>query len=138
MLKVPPALKEPSRYLAVGALCAVLNNVILICGDAAGLHYSVCILLTFVLVLPASYLVHAWWTFRVPSSWAAFRRFLGGSVSSLIVASLAVGALRGRLAMPMIIAAPLATVVMTLYNFVMAKWALTRGRRTFDAVTTGF
>jgi putative flippase GtrA len=128
VLTIPPSLREPSRYLVVGAFCALLNNAILVGGDAAGLHYAICILLTFVLVLPASYLVHAWWTFRVRATWAAFGRFIGGSISSLAVASFAVWLFKGALGLPMLIAAPLATVAMTIYNYLMARWAVTRGR----------
>jgi putative flippase GtrA len=124
VLKLPSAFHEPSRYVVVGGLCAVLNNVILIGGDLAGLHYAVSILLTFVLVLPAAYLAHALWTFRTPASWQAFGRFIGGSVSSLVVASFAVWLFRGVLQLPMFISAPLATVVMTIYNYAMAKWAV--------------
>lgn len=124
MLKLRTFLREPSRYLGVGALCALLNNVILIVGDAAGLHYALSILLTFVLVLPASFLAHAWWTFRVPPSWQTFARFLGGSVSSLVAASLTLWLFRGVLDLPMVIAAPFATVAMTTYNYAMAKWAV--------------
>lgn len=128
VLKLPSALHQPSRYLVVGGLCALLNNVILIGGDFAGLHYAVSILLTFVLVLPAAYMAHALWTFRSPMSWQAFGRFIGGSVSSLIVASFAVWLFRGALQLPMLVAAPLATVAMTIYNYVMAKWAISHRR----------
>lgn len=124
VLKLPTLLREPSRYLVIGAACALLNNIILIGGDAIGLHYAVSILMTFVLVLPASYVAHAWWTFRVSTSWSAFGRFIGGSISSLIVASFAVWLFRGELGLPMLLAAPLATVTMTIYNYVMAKWAV--------------
>lgn len=116
--------RESGRYLVIGAVCAVLNNVILIGGDAAGLHYAACVLLTFVLVLPASYLAHACWTFDVPLSWIAFGRFVAGSIASLFVASFAVWTFRGLLLMPMAVAAPLATVAMTAYNFVMTRWAV--------------
>jgi putative flippase GtrA len=122
---------EPSRYLVIGAVCAVLNNLILIGGDAAGLHYAVSILLTFTLVLPASYLAHARWTFDVALSWAAFCRFILGSVASLFVASFTIWAFHGLLMLPMTMAAPLATVTMTAYNYVMTRWAVRRRRPSF-------
>lgn len=115
-----------ARYLVVGAACALANNAILIGGDAAGLHYTVCILLTFIFVLPLSYLIHAHWSFRAPISWLAFGSFAGGSIVSLFVASAAVGLYRGALEMPMILAGPLATVTMTIYNYLMTRWAVTR------------
>lgn len=55
-----------------------------------------------------------------------FGRFLLGSLSSLLMAGIAVGALCGLLRLPMIVAAPLATLAMTVYNFAMTRWAITR------------
>lgn len=112
------------RYLVVGGTCAVVNNAVLIGGDAAGLHYAVCVLLTFVFVLPLSYVIHTRWTFRTLLSWAGFGRFVGGSFVSLVVAGAAVALYRGLLGMPMVLSGPFATVTMTLYNYVMTRWAV--------------
>lgn len=116
----------PARYLLVGGLCAILNNIILIAGDAAGLHYSASVLLTFVLVLPLSYLAHALWSFTVPASWRAFAHYAAASLSGLAVAAMTVGLLREGLQLPMIAAAPLATLAMTLYNYLATRWAVHR------------
>jgi putative flippase GtrA len=118
---------RPARYLAVGAICAVMNNIILIAGDAAGLHYWSAVLLTFVLVVPPSYVAHASWVFGVRASWHAFGRYVAGTLSSLVVAALAVGLLRGALLLPMVVAAPIATLAMVLYNYLMTRWAVYRG-----------
>ncbi len=112
------------RYLAAGIGFAALNNVLLIGGDWSGLHYGACIALTFVVSVPLSYLVHARWTFRTSHGWTGFARYLGGSVSSLVIAAFAVWFFRGLLGLPMLAAAPLATVVMTVYNYIMARWAV--------------
>ncbi len=122
--------KAPARYLVVGGTCAVLNNVILIAGDAAGLQYVVSVLLTFLFVLPISYLAHALWSFTVPASWSGFVHYVAASVSSLAVACVTVGILRGGLMLPMVAAAPLATIAMTLYNYLMTRWAVHRGGQT--------
>jgi len=120
--------RELRRYVLVGGLCALISNLILIVGDAAGLHYTVSIILLFIVVLPISYLAHACWTFDVELSWVAFGRFVLGSLSSFLVGSIVVAGLRGGLMLPMIVAAPLCTVAMTVYNFAMTKWAVTRER----------
>lgn len=135
-MKLPRLFHEPSRYLVVGAACAVVTNAILIGGDAAGLNYMVLNVIAFVLVLPASYLAHAWWTFEVRASWSAFCRFIGATISSLLVATIALWAFRGAMGLPMFIAAPAVTVAMTLYNFVVAKWAMLQspnGRSIFQS-----
>lgn len=118
--------REPSRYLVIGAVCALLNNLILIGGDATGLHYAMSIMLTFVIVLPASYLAHACWTFDIALSWTAFGRFIIGSVSSLFVASFAIWLFFALLDLPMVVSAPSATIAMTAYNFAMTRWAIRR------------
>jgi putative flippase GtrA len=118
--------RTSARYLVVGVVCAAANNVIMIAGDAAGMHYWVAVLLTF-LIVPPSYVAHALWVFRVRKSWAAFAHYVAGTISSFGVMVLAVGLLRGVLMLPMIAAAPIATVAMVLYNYLMTRWAVYRG-----------
>lgn len=116
-----------ARYLVVGSICAVANNIILIASDAAGLHYWTAVLLTFVLMVPPSYVVHALWVFKVPASWTAFGHYVAGTLSSLVVAALMIGLLRGVAMLPMVAAAPIATLAMVLYNYLMTRWAVYRG-----------
>lgn len=115
-----------ARYLSVGAACALAHNVILVSGDAVGLHYSLCILLSNLLVLPPAYLVHANWTFGAKPSWPRFGSYIIGSLLGLIVSAVAVWIYRGFLQLPMLAAAPLSTVTMVIYNFVMTRWAVHR------------
>lgn len=118
--------RTSARYLAVGAICAAANNVIMIAGDAAGMHYWAAVLLTF-LVVPPSYMAHALWVFGVRISWAAFAHYVAGTISSFGVMVLTIGLLRGVLLLPMVAAAPIATVAMVLYNYLMTRWAVYRG-----------
>lgn len=118
------------RYLAIGAGCALLNNAILIGADFAGLHYAAATAITFVTTVPLAYAAHALWTFEARLSWRGLGRFVAGSLSSLVVAALTIAALCGALALPMILAAPLATVAMVIYNFAMARWAVSPDKST--------
>jgi putative flippase GtrA len=113
--------REPGRYLVVGAACAACNNVILIVGDHIGLHYGVLIILTFLLVIPAGYLAHSLWTFHAQPSWPSFRNFIFGSVAGTFVAALVIFGLKTCLPLPMIVIAPTATVIMMIYNYIMAR-----------------
>jgi putative flippase GtrA len=122
---VSPQLKQQStRYLVIGVGCALLNNAILIGADMAGAHYVGGTLLTFATTIPLAYVAHAKWTFSATPSWRGLARFIAGSLSSLAAALSAVALLRGAMGLPMVVAAPLATVAMTLYNFVVARWAV--------------
>lgn len=117
-------IRTPARYLVIGLGCALLNNAILIGADMAGLHYTAATLLTFVTTVPIAYFAHATWTFSASLSWRGFYRFVAGSMSSLLLAAGAVALARGAMGLPMMIAAPLATVAMTIYNYLMARWAV--------------
>ena len=112
------------RYLIVGAVCAALNNILLIGADWVGLHYSAAIALTIAITLPIAYFSHALWTFSSQISIQSFARFVAGSFSSVVVAAALVAGLRGWIGMPMLFAAPIATILMVLYNFVMTRWAV--------------
>lgn len=114
----------PARYVVIGAACALLNNAILISADLAGLHYAVATAVTFLTTVPLAYATHAIWTFEARVSWHGLARFVAGSLSSLLVAGLTIAALRGAMNLPMLLAAPLATIAMMIYNFVMTRWAV--------------
>jgi hypothetical protein len=57
----------------------------------------------------------------------AFGRYAGGTISSLAIAVLTIGLLRGVMMLPMTVAAPLATLAMVLYNYLITRWAVYRG-----------
>ncbi|MFN4020096.1 MAG: GtrA family protein [Erythrobacter sp.] len=123
-MPAPAVIRAPARYLVIGLGCALLNNAILISADWAGLHYTAATVLTFVSTVPIAYFAHATWTFSAALSWHGFCRFVTGSMSSLMLAAAAVALARGAIGLPMVIAAPLATVAMTIYNYLMARWAV--------------
>ena len=52
------------RYLTVGALCAIIHNVIMIGADFAGLHYVLATFISFLVLTPMGYLLHCRFTFR--------------------------------------------------------------------------
>lgn len=124
---------ERRRYLVIGGSCALLNNALLIGGDALGLHYAVTIVAAFILVLPISYIFHARWTFFAPISLPALWRYVLGSLSGLGLASFTIWLLNVMLGIPMWLAAPLATAKMVIYNFLMTRWSVRRSQ-TFYSV----
>ncbi len=113
------------RFLTVGLACAVLHNVIMIAGDAFGLHYVVSSVLSYALVVVAGYGMHSAWTFpgaergRMPFARYAvsmsvnFPLFVAGMYALVDLAGLSVP-----------VAAPLVTVLLIAFNFVATRWAL--------------
>jgi putative flippase GtrA len=114
------------RYLTVGVLCALIHNLIMIGSDFAGLHYLPATLISFAVVTPLGYYLHCRFTFREAHSLDGFLRFMSGvAVGYPLSLGLMVLFCSG-LALPVIIAAPLATAVLFVFNYVSAHWAIMR------------
>jgi putative flippase GtrA len=119
-----------ARYVMTGVLCAVANNAVMILGDAAGGHYVPMTVLSFALVTPLAYLLHAGFTFKEPLSWRAFLRFAAGVATGLPLSFLTMAVFCTGFGVPVIIAAPLATLTLVLWNYASAHWAIV-GRQRF-------
>ena len=118
------------RYLTVGALCAVTHNVIMIGADLAGLHYILATFISFVVLTPLGYLLHARFTFRQASTLAGFLRFTAGIAAAYPLSLGLMVLFCTGLAWPVWVAAPLTTVLLIVYNYVSAHWAIVRRWRT--------
>ena len=118
------------RYLTVGALCAVTHNVIMIGADFAGLHYVLATFISFLVVTPLGYLLHARFTFRQGRSLAGFLRFTAGIAAAYPLSLGLIVLFCTFLGWPVWVAAPLTTVLLIVYNYVSAHWAIVRRWRT--------
>lgn len=116
---------EHGRYLAGGAICALLNNIILIGGDRLGIGYVALILLTFLITGTVAYLFHSRFTFRRDGRWGGYLVFMAGIALGVPVTLALLTLLGPLLGMPMWIAAPLLTLLMLLYNYANARLAIT-------------
>jgi putative flippase GtrA len=123
-------LHRGKRYLTVGALCAIINNVIMIGGDFIGLHYIIGTLISFVVLTPMGYLLHCRFTFHKPSTWAGFLRFTVGIAAAYPISLGFMVLFCSVLKWPVIVAAPLTTVCLIVYNYISAHWAIVRRWRT--------
>lgn len=121
---------QGGRYLTVGALCAVTHNVIMIGADFAGLHYVLATLISFLVLTPLGYTLHCRFTFREACSVAGFLRFTGGIVAAYPLSLGLMVLFCTGLGWPVLVAAPLTTVLLIVYNYVSAHWAIVRRWRT--------
>ncbi|WP_068088550.1 GtrA family protein [Novosphingobium rosa] len=115
---------EPMRYLGVGAVVTVLNNIVLIGGDRAGLGYGPLMALSWFVGGTAGYLLHARHTFRRAHGWGAYARFMAGVALGVPLALAMLAGLKSGLGLPMWVAAPTATVGMLAYNYLSARLAI--------------
>lgn len=117
---------EHARYLASAGVCATASNLILIAGASAGLSYLELSLLSFVVVGTLGYGLHVRLTFRQQPGWSSYLRFMSGLSAGIPLSFAILYILCGLLTLPMWIAAPCATIILVLYNFVSAKAAILR------------
>ena len=114
------------RYLAVALACAILNNLVLIGLDRFGVHYVVSSLISFVVVVSVGYSLHSWFTFRVRRGVLTFALYVIALAANfplqLFLLYLTVDLAR----LPMVIASPLATLILFGWNFFATRWALVR------------
>jgi putative flippase GtrA len=113
-----------SRYVAVGLFCAAASNLLMIGGDLAGLHYAVSCLICFIVVTPIAYLFHAGYTFQEEPCVRGFGRFALGVLSGIPLWFALMAICVSALHLPMIIASPLVTALIFLWNYAAAHWAI--------------
>lgn len=124
----PPFKRTLPRYTLVGLICVGLNNIILIGGDAIGLHYSVLAVICFLFVGGLAYVTHADFTFVTKRSWTGYFRFLGTQTLGLLLTIVILFVLSDQLMLSVWIAAPAVTIIMFAYQFITTRWAVGANR----------
>ena len=114
------------RYLLVGATCAVLNPIILIGLDRFGIHYAVSSLISFGVVLAVGYSLHSWFTFRVRPGLSTFLLYALALAANYPLQVVLLYLLVDRARLPIVIASPVTTLILTGWNFFATRWALVR------------
>jgi putative flippase GtrA len=115
------------RYVAVGALCALLHNAIMIGADFLGLHYATSLVISYVIVVVVGYVLHVSYTFRAPASASGFVRYAIPMAANFPLTLAAMFVLCDVMTLPVPVAAPLTTVIMFAVNYVFSKWAIVGG-----------
>lgn len=109
-------------YLSIGALCALLNNVIMIGGDWLGFHYTMLNLLAFCIVNSLGYILHAHATFATTISMGGYIRFMLGCANGFLLSMALFFLFCTIVQWPMAVASPLVTVLLLVYNVCIARW----------------
>jgi putative flippase GtrA len=102
----------------------VINNVVLIGGDRLGVAYPVLVVLTWAIGGSVAYYLHVHLTFRTTANWTGFVRFMAGVAVGIPLAIAVLLVLVSWARLPMWIAAPTATLLMLLYNYINARVAI--------------
>lgn len=118
------ARRRAPRYTAVSLFCVLLNNVLLIALDAAGIHYGAAVLISAGVMIPLAYALHSTLTFAVEPGWRAFARYFGVQIVNTPIAWLLFLLIHDWSGVPMLFAAPLVTGLLFLWNFFSSGWAI--------------
>lgn len=111
-------------YGMTGALCAGLHFLILVLGDALGVHFALLVTVSFVVCAIVGYLLHCRFTFEIAPTLKELGRYTLAMTGNYPLSLAIVWLANDRLGLPMIIAAPLSTVLLTAYNFLSSRWAV--------------
>lgn len=115
-----------ARYLAGAVLCAVINNIVLIGADAFGLPLAVGVAASWAIGGMTGYLWHARITYGTALSGVSCGQFLAGVAAAIPLTWAVLAGLKHWLGLPMVVAAPVATVILFAYNYLNARLAITR------------
>ncbi|MEL7488042.1 MAG: GtrA family protein, partial [Pseudomonadota bacterium] len=114
------------RYLAVAAFCAGLHNAIMIALDFANVYYGLSLIVSAAVLIPTGFFLQATFTFSADLTWRAFYRYAAVMIVNTPLSFVFLWALYDRLSLPMVVAAPLATIILLIWNFLASGWAVRR------------
>lgn len=117
------------RYITVGAICAIVHNAIMIGADFVGVHYFPATLISVAVVTPLGYFLHCRFTFGKERSVRGFVRFSGGIAIGYPLSLALMALFCSGFGWPVAVAAPLATIILFLFNYIWAHWAILRRLR---------
>lgn len=113
-----------TRYTAIGAICAVTHNALMILGYWAGVSYVPMSLLSFLIVTPLGYSLHACFTFEASFSMYDLYRFSAGVAAGFPLYFIVMAILCSGIGLSIVLASPITTIILYLWNYASAHWAM--------------
>jgi putative flippase GtrA len=117
-------LARAPRFTLVAIVCALIHNLVLIGMDALGAGVLLCQTASAAILLPVGYLLQSRFTFEVERSFGGFLRYSLALITNFPIALLVLWLTRNMAGMPMLIAAPLSSIVLFCWNYMTSSWAL--------------
>lgn len=114
----------PFAYSSVAVICVLLHNAVIILADSLGLPLWLAVLISFVVVSATGYLLHAHFTFRQSLALGRYLRYALAMSANVPFAFVSTWFLHEELGIEIAIAAPLASLCMLIFNFVLSRWAV--------------
>ena len=118
------AIGMPARFVMVGLVCAAAHNAIMIAGDWWHIHYAVSCVLSYAIVVVLGFALHVRFTFGQQASLDSFGRYALAMAANYPVTLALLFVMCDVAGWPVAIAAPVATVIMMVWNFLASRWAI--------------
>jgi putative flippase GtrA len=115
-----------SRYAVVAGSCLLMHNAIMITADRVGLTLLQAAATSFCIMVVTGYLLLS--VFRGTRSWIGFARYTGAMAANFPISTGLAWLFLVPLHQPMAVAAPAATLIMVVVNYVASHWAILGGR----------
>ena len=116
--------RTSTRFAVVGFLCAATHNAILIAADLWRVHYALSCAISFVVVVALGFALHARYTFHQPPTAASFWRYCASMAANYPITLALLFVMCDIAGWSVAIAAPTATVLLVLWNFLASRWAI--------------
>lgn len=120
------SLRTPARFAIVGLICAAAHNAIVIGAGWWQIHYAPACVISFLVVVVLGFVLHVRFTFEQPATAAAFWRYSVGMAANYPLTLVLLFLMCDLAAWPVAVAAPSATVLLFVWNFVTGRWAIVR------------
>ncbi len=124
------------RYLIVGGFSAAVHNAIMIGGAALGLNFVFSSAISYLVVVLEAFALHSYFTFSVRPSLGAFVKYAAGMALNYPVWIGLMFLLNDLAHIPMLLASPIGTVLMLIWNFAVSRWAILRRHEPARPVTS--
>lgn len=108
-------------YLCIGGSCAASQNAVIIVLCWMGHPYLAANLFSALIIVPVGYILQSTLTFRVIPNLFNFLRFAIGVAIGLVLSSMLLWITHGLCALPIEIASPAVTALMTIYGFLLSR-----------------
>ncbi|MEO0464541.1 MAG: GtrA family protein [Pseudomonadota bacterium] len=115
-----------ATFLGGSVLCAAINNAILIAGDWLNFHYVVLLVICYFTSSSVGYVYHCRITFDQPMNNRGYFNFVTGIWFGLPVSLALIALMVDWLGFPMWVAAPVMTIIMFLYHYLVARLAINK------------
>lgn len=112
------------KYLAVGATCAVVHNVVVIGCAQARIHYVFATFLSYVMVSLLGYVLHSAITFGEPIRVRGFIRYAAAMAMNYPLSVVLLFLLCDIAGLSIGVATPLSTGMLVVWNYIASRWAI--------------